>query len=466
MVERPEIVHPYIPNTAASVKAGMLAAIGASSIDELYADVPDSIRLKRPLDLPDGLPSEADLVRHMDGILARNRTTQDNLSFLGAGCARHFIPAVCDEVNGRGEFLTAYSGTAYEEHGRYQALFEYQSMMAELLEMDAVNVPTYDGFQAAATGLRMAARLTSRKRVLVSAHIPGDMRSRLTDYLKSDIEIADVAHEASTGLMDLAALAGMLDDTVAGVFFQNPTYLGLVEPRGAEIAAQVHAAGAILVVGVDPISLGVLRPPASYGADIATGDIQSLGIHMQFGGGLGGFIASSDDRRFVQEYPSRLYGLAPTIVEGEYGFGEILFSERTSFGQREHGKEWAGTAAALWAVTAGVYLALMGPQGMVDVGEGIMARARYAMGQLSSIPGVRARFAEQHHFKEFVVDFSGTGRSVADLNRALLARGIFGGKDLTHEFPELGASALYCVTEMHTAADIERLAATLAEVLA
>jgi glycine dehydrogenase subunit 1 len=466
VADRPVPVHPYIPNSAGPVKAAMLAEIGASSIDDLYADVPDSIRLGRPLNLPEALTSEADLVRHMDALLARNRTTQDTLSFLGAGCARHFVPAVCDEVNGRGEFLTAYSGHPYEEHGRFQAIFEYQSMMAELLEMDAVNVPTYDGFQAAATGLRMAARLTGRNRVLVSGQVASDMRSRLDDYLRSDIEVAFVPHLASTGLLDLEALAGMLDETVAGLFLQNPGYLGLIETRVEEVAALVHAAGALLVMGVDPISLGVLRSPASYGADIATGDIQSLGIHMQYGGGLGGFIASADDRRLVQEYPSRLYALAPTAVEGEYGFGEILFSERTSFGQREHGKEWAGTAAALWAVTAGVYLALMGPQGMVEVGEGIMARARYAMLRIGSIPGVRARFAEQHHFKEFVVDFGGTGRSVADVNRALLARGIFGGKDLTQEFPELGATALYCVTEMHTAAEIDRLATTLAEVLA
>ena len=465
MADRADPVHPYVPNAAPPIKAGMLAAIGASSIEELYADIPDSLRLKRPLDLPPPLASEADLVRHMDGILARNRTTESALSFLGAGCARHFVPAVCDEVNGRGEFLTAYSGHPYEEHGRFQAIFEYQSMMAELLEMDAVNVPTYDGFQAAATGLRMAARLTGRKRVLVSAHVSADMRSRLADYLKSDIEITFVPHDSSTGLMDVEALARTLDETVAGLFFQNPTYLGLIEHRAEEIAARAHSAGAILVMGVDPISLGVLRSPASCGADIATGDIQTLGIHMQYGGGLGGFIASSDDQRFVSEYPSRLYALAPTVVEGEYGFGEILFSERTSFGQREHGKEWAGTAAALWAITAGVYLALMGPHGMVDVGEGIMARTRYAISRLAAIPDVSIRFADQHHFKEFVVGFGGTGRAVADVNRALLARGIFGGKDLTHEFPELGASALYCVTEMHTAADIDRLAATLGEVL-
>jgi glycine dehydrogenase subunit 1 len=464
MTEWRDTVHPYIPNSDRSVKAEMLAAIGASSVEELYSDVPDAIRLKRPLDLPRPLPAEADLVRHMEGILAKNRTVRDYLSFLGAGCAPHYIPAVCDEVNSRGEFLTAHSGHPYEDHGRFQAIFEYQSMMGELLEMDAVNVPTYDGFQAAATGLRMSARLTDRHRVLVSAHVSLDQRSKIFDYVRSDIEVGLVPHESSTGLIDLDSLARLLDDSVAGVFVENPTYLGVIEPRGEEIARLTHAAGAVLVVGVDPISLGVLRPPAAYGADIATGDIQPLGIHLQYGGGLGGFIATSDDRRHVMEYPSRLFALAPTKVEGEYGFGEVLFAERTSFGQREHGKEWAGTVA-LWALTAGVYLALMGPRGMVEVGEGIMARVRYAMNHLATVPGVRIPFARQHHFKEFVVDFGETGRTVADINRTLLARGIFGGKDLSEEFPELGSTALYCVTEVHTRADIDRLAAELTEVL-
>lgn len=458
--------HPYIPNSGAQIKGELLAAVGARTVDELYADVPESIRLRRPLNLPDPFPSEADLVRHMEELLGRNRSTRDYLSFLGAGCSPHFVPAVCDEVNGRAEFLTAYSGNPYEEHGRYQALFEYQSMMAELLELDAVNVPTYDGFQAAATGLRMAARLTGRPRVLVSDRVSADCRSKLTDYLKSDVEIEIVPHDRTSGLLDLDALDRALADPAGGLYLENPSYLGLIEPRVEDIVARTHTAGSLLVIGVDPISLGVLRAPGSYGADIATGDIQSLGIHMQFGGGLGGFIATSDQQRFVQEYPSRLYGLAPTTHEGEYGFGEILFAERTSFGQREHGKEWVGTAAALWAITAGVYLSLMGPHGMVEIGEGIMARSRYAIERLADLPGVRIPYQAQPHFKEFVVDFSGTGRTVRDINRALLSRGIFGGRDLSVECPDLGQASLVCVTEVHSKADIDRLVAELDRVLA
>jgi glycine dehydrogenase subunit 1 len=462
------IVHPYIPNSEPGVKAEMLAAIGAASTDELYADVPESIRLRRPLDLPAPLTSEAALVRHVEGLLASNRTVRDTLSFLGGGCAQHHVPAVCDEVNSRAEFLTAYAGEPYEDHGRFQALFEYESMMGELLEMDVVNVPVYDGFQAAATALRMSARISGRNRVLVPALASPDLRSKIVDYLTPDIRVELVPPDPATGLPDLDALARALATPavypVAGVLVESPTYLGLIETRGPEIARLAHAAGAVLVATVDPISLGVLEPPARYGADIVCGDIQPLGMHVQYGGGHAGFIAVRDEPRFVMELPSRLFGLAPTSVEGEYGFGDVAY-ERTSFALREEGREWVGTAAALWGITAGVYLALMGPQGMREVGEGIMARARYAMTRLGAIPGVRIPFAGGHHFKEFVVDLSATGRTVGEVNAALLERGILFAIDLSRTLPALGQAALCCVTEVHAQADIDRLASELAEVL-
>jgi glycine dehydrogenase subunit 1 len=214
---------------------------------------------------------------------------------------------------------------------------------------------------------------------------------------------------------------------------------------------------------VDPSTLGVLAPPAAYGADIACGDIQPLGIHQQLGGGHGGFIASADDPRIVEEYPSRLFGIAPTKVPGEYGFGDVAY-ERTSFAVREEGKEWVGTAAALWGITAGVYLALMGPRGMTELGERMMARSRYAMERLAEVPGVRILFAASHHVHEFVVDLNATGRTVAEVNRGLLERGIFGGKDLSTEVPELGQALLVAVTEVRTQDDIDRLADAMREV--
>lgn len=442
----------------------MLAAIGARNVEELYADIPDSIRLKRPLELPQPLLSEYELVRHVEALLACNRSSREALSFLGAGCYQHHVPAVCDEINSRGEFLTAYAGEPYEDHGRFQALFEYESMMGELLNMDVVNVPNYDGFQATATALCMAARITGRTRMLLAGSTGRDKLSKIVDYLKPELTVQLLPFQANSGLMDLKALEQALDDTCAAVYFENPAYLGNFETQAEQIAALAHAHGSLCVASVDPLTLGVINPPAAYEADIACGDIQSLGIHMWFGGGHGGFIASRDEPCFVMEYPSRLFGVGPTRVEGEYGFGDVAY-ERTSFALREEGKEWVGTASALWGITAGVYLALMGPQGMVEIGEGIMQRARYTMGRLERLPGVFLPFSAMPHFCEFVVDFNATGKTVAEINQALLARNIFGGKDLSSEFPELGQSALYCVTEVHNQGDLDRLVDTLQEVL-
>jgi glycine dehydrogenase subunit 1 len=184
---------------------------------------------------------------------------------------------------------------------------------------------------------------------------------------------------------------------------------------------------------------------------------------MQFGGGQAGFIATRDEESFVMEYPSRLFGVAPTIVEGEYGFGDVAY-ERTSFALREEGKEWVGTASALWGITAGVYLALMGPQGMVEIGEAILQRTSYAMKKIAEVDGIQILFPNAHHFKEMVVNFDGTGMTAASINKALLDQDIFGGKDISREFPELGESALFSVTEIHSQADIDRLVKSLVEV--
>jgi len=457
-------VHPYISNSVPAVKRQMLEEVGAASTDDFFEDIPENLRLRRKMNLPEPLLSEYELKRHVEGLLAQNKTAVECLSFLGAGCYQHHVPAVCDEINTRGEFLTAYAGEPYDDHGRFQSLFEYASMMGELLNMDVVNVPTYDGFQAVATSLRMACRLTGRRELLLARTISADLLSKIRDYCKRSSEIKLIGYDPATGRMALDALKAAISDRTAAVYFENPSYLGFVETHGEEIAQIAHERGAVCVVGADPVSLGVLTPPADYGADIVCGDIQPLGMHVQFGGGQAGYIATRDEAEYVMEYPSRLFGIAPTSVPGEYGFGDVAY-ERTSFAIREEGKEWVGTAAALWGITAGVYLALMGPQGMVEIDETIMARARYAMLKLDKIEGVTAPVFRSPHFKEFVVNFDDTGKGVTEINKALLAREIFGGKDLTGEFPELGHSALYCVTELHTKGDIDRLVDALKEVV-
>jgi glycine dehydrogenase subunit 1 len=300
--------------------------------------------------------------------------------------------------------------------------------------------------------------------VLIARTISADLLSRITDYCKPNITIKLVGYDPKTGQLDLDALKAKISERTSAVCFENPSYLGFLEVHGREISQIAHDHGAICVVGADPISLGVLTPPADYGADIVCGDIQPLGMHMQFGGGQAGYIATRDEKEYVAEYPSRLFGIAPTLVPGEYGFGDVAY-ERTSFAVREEGKEWVGTAAALWGITAGVYLALMGPQGMVEIGEGLMSRSRYAMLEMDKVEGVKAPIFRSPHFKEFVANFDGTGKTVAEINRALLTRKIFGGRDLTKERPELGKSALYCVTEVHTRDDIDRLVTALKEIV-
>lgn len=461
--ERPT-VYPYIPNSIPTVKNQMLKEVGAKSIDDLFEDIPEELRLKKKMNMPKPLLDECSLRRHVEGILSKNKTCREYLNFLGAGCWQHHVPAVCDEVNQRGEFLTAYAGEPYDDHGRFQALFEYASMMGELLDMDVVNIPTYDWLQAAATSICMASRMTGRREVLISRMISSDKLSKIRDYCKPYVEVKLLDYDAETGQLDLNSLKGNISLKTAAVYFENPSCLGIIEGDGDVISRIIHDHGAVCIVGVDPISLGILSPPVQYGADIVCGDLQPLGMHMQFGGGHAGFIATRDEEKYVMEYPSRLFGIIPTLVEGEYGFGDVAY-ERTSFALREKGKEFVGTAAALWGITAGVYLALMGPQGMQDIGEGIMQRSRYAMTRISTIDGIKCPVFNSTHFKEFVVNFDGTGRKVSEINEALLRHKIFGGKDLLKEFPELGNSALYCVTEIHTKADIDRLAHALEEVV-
>jgi len=455
--------YPYIPNSAPDVKREMLEAVGAADIEELYAEIPDRLRLRGEMNLPEPFGSEYALKKHVEGILEKNRTAREMLSFLGAGCGQHYVPAICDEVNQRGEFLTAYAGEPYDDHGRFQALFEYASMMGELLNMDVVNVPTYDGFQATATSIRMAARITGRNEILIDRTISPGKLSKIRDFCKPELILKPVDRDPRTGRLDQGALERLLSPGTAAVYFENPSYLGVIETEGDQISAAAHSRGAICIVGADPVSLGILSPPVEYGADIVCGDIQPLGMHMQFGGGHAGFIATRDDEKYVSEYPSRLFGIAPTSVPGEYGFGDVLY-ERTSFAKREEGIEWVGTAAALWGITAAVYLALMGPQGIRDLGVGIMERARYAMLGIDGLAGLSLPYFAAPHFKEFAVSFSGTGKTVAHINQALLAKGILGGRDLSFEFPELGQSALFCITEVHAKDDIDRLVAALQEV--
>ncbi|MCX6647897.1 MAG: aminomethyl-transferring glycine dehydrogenase subunit GcvPA [Candidatus Bathyarchaeota archaeon] len=460
--------HPYIPNSVPEVKAEMLGVVGAASAEELYAEmIPRRLLMKGRMDLPEPLPAEHDLKKHVAEILMKNRTCGDALSFLGGGCWNHFVPQVCDEIARRSEFLTAYAGGYYSDLGRFQANWEFQSLICELVGMEVSGIPTYDWGGAAGNAVRMASRLTGRREVLVPASMSPARLSVVANFcnpteMPGAIKIRKIAFNKESGILDLKDLRKKINGRSACVYFENPGYLGAIEDQGEEIADIAHKAGAEVVVGVDPISLGVLAPPSDYGADIVCGEVQPLGVHMAAGGGLAGFIASRDEERYVAEYPLRLISVTNTVREGEYAFGQAKY-ERTSYMAREKAKDWVGTTTALHGIIAAVYMSLLGPEGMKEVGEAILQKSHYAAGRLGEIKGVEARFPG--FFKEFPLNIDATGKKVGQVNKALLKRGIFGGKDISREFPELGQSALTCVTEVHSKADIDRFAEELEAIL-
>ncbi len=461
-------VHPYIPNSVPEVKEEMLREVGARDAAELYRQmIPERLLLKRPLDLPDPLTSELDLRRHVEGILGGDGDCSDYLSFLGGGCWNHYVPEVCDVIASRSEFLTAYAGGVYSDLGRYQAIYEFQSLIGELVDMDASCIPTYDWGAAAGNAVRMASRITGRKEILVPKTISPARLSIISNFCDSAnkpdrIIIKSVGYDRETGALDLGDLEDKISDSTAGVYFENPSYLGVIEPRCEEITGITHDHGAIAVAGVDPISLGVLSPPGEYDADICCGEAQPLGIHMYAGGGSCGFLASKDEERLVGEYPARMLSITDTEVEGEYAYGQVKY-ERTSYIARESAKDWVGTTTGLWAIVSAVYMSLMGPRGMRELGEGLLQRSHYAARLLEEVEGVSVPF--RCFFKEFPVNFDAAGVKVSEVNSRLLKEGIFGGQDISEEFPELGQCGLYCVTEKHTKADLQRLAVTLREVL-
>lgn len=459
-MEKRQKVYPYIPNSVPEIKAEMLKEVGAQNVMELYEEIPDELLFKGTLNIPNGMMDEYSVKKHTEKILAKNKNCFEYTSFLGAGCASHFVPAVCDEIVGRGELLTCYGAEAWADHGKHQIFFEYQSMLADLLDMDFMTVPQYDGGQSVATSFCMANRLTGRKKILMPKTMNPQHLLVAKNYCRGindnkSLDFEMVEYDPKTGLLCLEDLKSKISSDVAAVFIENPTFLGIIETQAEEIGEIVRAAGAEFIVYTDPITLGVMEAPANYGATLSVGDIHSLGLHLAGGGMQAGFIACFDDMKYMNEFKELVTGLTNTVVEGEYGFAQVLI-ERTHYAEREKGKEFTGTGTNLWMVPVAVYLALMGPQGMKEVGTTIMQNAQYAAKQLSKIPGVQLQFSSPF-FKEFVINFDMTGKTVSEINKKLLAQKIFGGLDLSSDFPELGQSALFCVTEINIKEEIDKL---------
>ncbi len=471
VMEKP-FVHPYMPNSVPAAKEAMLKELGVSKIEDLYSErIRGDLRYTGTMNLPKPILGEYDLKQHVMGILNENDTCEEYANFLGAGCYNHYVPALCDEINTRAEFITGYCGDTYSDHGKMQAIFEYTSMMGELLDMDVVSYTNYDGGQAVNSSLRMALRIQEadghpeRCKLLVPGTMNPDILSQLCDYCKHVAEIVRLKYDAKTGLIDMADLSAQLaDGKTAAVFFENPSYLGFFETQAKEIADAAHKAGALVVVQPEIASLGVIEAPANYGADIVCGEIQPLGMHMYYGGGCAGFIASPYEEKFIQQFPTYMYGICRTQNEGEYGWGRAL-NYRCSHGAREKANEYFGTETGLWGITAAVYLAVMGPEGMRELGENILQKLAYLQKKLAGIKGITVNPFGGANFQEVVVNFDGCGKTVEQVNKALLKEKIFGGNNLKYCFPALGESALFAVTEITSKAQIDKLAAALASVI-
>ncbi|MDO5690819.1 MAG: PLP-dependent transferase, partial [Tissierellia bacterium] len=327
-MEKAKTVYPYIPNSVESIKEEMLNTIGAKSLEELYAYIPDHLRYKEDLDIPGPILNEIELKKHIMNKLNKNTSTAEYTSFLGGGCARHYVPAICDEINARGEFLTAYCGEMYSDHGKVQAIFEFTSLMSELVDMDVVGLATYDGGQASSTAVRMTTRITGRNKIILPESMNPMIQDQMMNYC-SFSEFAVVKMNQDTGTVDLSDLERLLDDSTACVFIENPSYLGPIETELQRISELAHEKGALLVTFIDPLALGIIEAPANMGADITCGENQGMGMHMGYGSGLSGFIAAHDKPEYIMNFPNHFYALYEN-EKGELGFQRSL-NQRTSY---------------------------------------------------------------------------------------------------------------------------------------
>lgn len=460
-----DFVHPYIPNSVLEVKKAMMKEIGIQSIDELYADVPKKFQLKRRLNLPSSTP-EHEVLRHVEKLLLKNKTSRDMPTFLGAGCWPHYVPAVVGEIVERTEMLTSYTPYQPEiSQGMLQALFEYQSMICELTDMEVANCSLYDWASALGEAARTAARLTHRNEVLVPKLIHPERKTTLQTYGKpAGLRVGQVGYRPETGQLDVEDLKMKISDKTAAVYVENPSYLGFIETQVEEIAQIAHDNNSFFVVGIDPISLGVLKPPGEYGVDIVVGEGQPLGNPMNYGGPLLGIFACRGDGKLIRQMPGRIIGMTTAVDGSKQGFCMAL-QTREQHIRREKATSNICTNEALCAVASAVYLALLGPKGLKELGETILSKTRYATQVLSKIEEVKAPLFSSAHFKEFTVNFDEAGKTVKEVHEELLNRQVHGGKNVAEEFPELGETALYCITEVHSKKDIDLLANVLEEIL-
>ena len=440
----------YTPHTD-SDRAAMLAEIGAETVGDLFLDVPKSVRYPE-LKLPDPL-SEMEILGELRSMSEENADLDHHACFLGAGAYNHFVPSVVGHVIGRSEFYTAYTPYQPEiSQGTLQAIFEYQSMVCALTGMDVANASHYDGATSLAEAAIMAVNVSrgKRRKIIVSSAVHPEYRATLRTYTPGpDLTISNLQYPISNL---------QLDADTACLIIQNPDFFGQLAEASElnQLAEAVHAAGALLIVNTDPISLGLFTPPGEYGADIVVGEGQPLGNPLNFGGPYLGIFACRE--KYMRKLPGRLVG-ETVDTEGRRGF-VLTLATREQHIRRERATSNICTNQALCALAAGAYLAALGKSGLRKVAELCYHKAHYAAQQIAAIPGFELA-GDRPFFKEFVVRCP---RPPSEINEVLLERGIIGGYDLGRDYPHLENSMLLCVTEMNTKAEIDRLVEAFEEV--
>ncbi len=441
----------YLPKSPAE-RERMLAEIGTASIDDLFAVIPAEYRLARDLEVP-RQQAESEIVEYFRAAGAKNSTSY--ASFLGAGAYRHYRPVIIDALVQRGEFLTSYTPYQAEiTQGTLQAIFEFQTMIAELTGMDVANASMYDGSTGAAEAVLMAMRVTGRHKAVVAATVHPEYREVLHTYLQHrEMPTALVGYDAKTGRLDLAALEAAVTEETAAVLVQSPNFFGVIEDIPA-MAAIAHTRGALLVVSIaEAVSLGVVRPPVE--ADIVSMEAQSFGVALSYGGPFCGVIAAKE--QYVRQMPGRLAG---QTVDGNGNRGFVLtLATREQHIRREKATSNICTNQALVALMATIFLSVYGKEGIRELAEHNLAKADYAAKTLGAQPGAKLLFTGAPRFHEFVLQ---TEEAPAAWSQRLLGEKIVGGVELSRWYPELKNATLWCATEVVTREQIDTAARTLA----
>ncbi|MDO8446961.1 MAG: aminomethyl-transferring glycine dehydrogenase subunit GcvPA [Deltaproteobacteria bacterium] len=440
---------PYVPHTDAEIKA-MLRAIGVNSVEELFNVIPEELRLKKALNLPPGL-SEQELVAEMKKLGARNATVDDHISFIGAGAYNHYIPSVVNHILLRSEFYTSYTPYQPEiSQGTLQAIFEYQTLICQLTGMDVANASMYEGASATAEAILMARRINNRKKVVVSSALHPEYRDVVRTYLKTQpVVIEEIMHCNETGKTLPEAVERHIDEETSCLVIQQPNFFGCLEDLKS-LGELARKNGALLVVVVsEPISLGMLKPPGEFGADIVAGEGQSLGNSLSFGGPYLGFFAIRE--KYLRQMPGRLVG-ETTDREGNRGF-ILTLSTREQHIRREKATSNICTNEGLCALAATVYLTSLGKGGIMELARLNLSKAEYLKRALQGKKGVRPAFSAPT-FNEFAIEVD---RNPGELLKTLSVKGIWGGISLKRFYPHLDKHILLCVTEMNTKKEMDRL---------